>query len=633
MIRIRRLETRFFLASCLLVATTIAGGLASAIRFARLSRVVGDTLRESRAAIDLAATLAGALEREDDALLLSLGGDAARARQELAEERRIFERAAARLGGLAHEREEEEAAAALRRHAEAYRAAGDDLLAAARAPDASERYHRYVNPLLREAVADCDRIRELNFLGMQRAGIEARDEAERATVVVAVVSLAALVTSIIVSLHLARAVVQPIREMTASVEAIRTGDFDRRVAAGTEDEIGRLGEGFNRMAEALAEFRRMNLGEVLRAKETLEATLAALPDAVFVIAPDGRVESLNRPARDVLAASGRAAATRLEDLPLSAEGQEAARRALAGEPSRARADLRRAITLAIEGRPRKLLPMAVPIRELAPGRSGAVAILYDVTDFARLDELRTEVVAVASHELKTPLTTLRMNLLLLREAAGGLTAREQEIVATAVVGCEELASTVDELLDLTRIEAGQLRLSLERVELRAAIDQAARAVRARFEEAGIALRTAVEGDEPALVRGDPARLGVVLRNLLDNALKYTPRGGEVAVEASSGRNAGAGGGGILQIAVTDSGPGIAEEFRERVFEKFFRVEHERPERAAGPAQGAGIGLYLCRQIVEAHGGTIRCEAPPGGRGARFVVRLPTGLTEMALAPA
>jgi NtrC-family two-component system sensor histidine kinase KinB len=280
-----------------------------------------------------------------------------------------------------------------------------------------------------------------------------------------------------------------------------------------------------------------------------------------------------------------------------------------------RAELSHAFSVSLNDHQRKFLLMAIPIPEFSAERYGAVAVLYDVTEFARLDELRSELVAVASHELKTPLTTLRVNLLLLGESADNLTPRQQEILTAASLGCQELASTIDELLDLTRIEAGQLRLVQDTIDLSVVIEQAVSALRPRYEDAGIALQVRREG-ERALVRGDAARLGIVFTNLLTNALTYTPRGGAVSIEMALRQNTGRDGKQLLQIAVTDTGPGIPIEFRERVFEKFFRVEHHRAGGANG-ARGAGIGLYLCRQIVEAHGGRIWCEPNNNERGTRI----------------
>ena len=118
-----------------------------------------------------------------------------------------------------------------------------------------------------------------------------------------------------------------------------------------------------------------------------------------------------------------------------------------------------------DGTVQRLLPRVVPVPGLHAQQSGAILVLYDVTDLARLDEMRSELVAVASHELQTPLTTLRMTLLMLQEASDGLPARERELVATSLIGVEQLTETVHEFLDLTRIEAGELRLNLEPVHL------------------------------------------------------------------------------------------------------------------------------------------------------------------------
>jgi NtrC-family two-component system sensor histidine kinase KinB len=144
-------------------------------------------------------------------------------------------------------------------------------------------------------------------------------------------------------------------------------------------------------------------------------------------------------------------------------------------------------------------------------------------------------------------------------------------------------------------------------------------VRASCDEAGIALQLRLE-DAPRTVWGDAARLQVVLANLLLNAVKYTPRGGSITIAARA-RPQDGDPHARLELAVTDTGPGIPEEYRRRVFEKFFRVEHHRAGADEG-VRGSGIGLYLAEQIVVAHRGTIRCEAGDDGRGTRIVLELP-----------
>jgi two-component system, NtrC family, sensor histidine kinase KinB len=638
---LQSLQTRFILAGCLLVMTTVGSGLWSGLTFARLSAVVGDTLRESQETIDETTALASSLEREDDALLLALTGDADRARRELLVEREHGDASYARLVEILRTGSpaERSMAQTLGQEMEDYRKAGAAMIGGAGRPEALETYHKRVNPLLRQAVNSCGRIREENFVSMQQAGVRARDEANAATWIVAGVVVGTLFLATGVAVWLARSVVGPVLALTASVEAVRQGDFERRVSLSSGDELGQLATGFNRMAETLGEYRRSSLGELLAAKTTLEATLNALPDAVFVLAPDSTLAALNVPALAILEACQVGQAQRLRDLPLKPEHRAALDEALAGRacvPSRTNFGL--TLDVAVNGQPHRFLLTAVPIPEFEPHGTGAVVVLDDVTEFARLDELRSELIGVASHELKTPLTTLHMNLLLLSERADNLNPRQSEMLTAARQGCEELGSAIDELLDVTRIEAGQLRLDFAPVDIAMLIGQVLRGLQPRFEDAHIRCEIVREQEPtgvgrangvpptPAWVWGDAARLRTVLTNLLTNALKYSPAGSSVTVRIGSEQQAGADPHTVLQVAVTDAGPGVPVAFRERVFEKFFRVEHHLGSDQNG-VRGTGIGLYLCREIIKAHGGRIGCEANETGRGACFRFTLPRVRTQ------
>jgi two-component system, NtrC family, sensor histidine kinase KinB len=617
----QRLRTRFVVAGCLFVLAAVASGAWGAYTVLALSRVIEATLRAGQQRIDLTATLANALEREDDALLLAITGAVDQAQAQLRSQRALFDATADRLARLLTAGEEQAVLGSLRANVEAYRAAGDALLARARDPHVIGLYHASVNPVLRRAVRDAAALRTLTFGAMERASLGGRQQARRAIGVMAGVSLLAVVVSTLGVVHLARTVVRPIRDLTESVDALRLGHFDRRVPVASTDELGRLAREFNRMAEALSEFRRSNLGEVVRAKDTLETTLAALPEAVIVVDPDGQIASLNPLAQAVLRAAGATPATRLEHLPIAAEDRRAVAEALLGLRSNGGpSPSRRTVSVTLDGRACRFALAVVPIPGLSGGRHGAVIVLTDVTDFVRLDELRAELIALVSHELKTPLTTLRMNLLLLGERPEALTPRQRGVLAAAIAGCEDLAGTIDELLDLSRIEAGQLRLALAPVDLSALVDQAVRRFQPRYAEAGVDLLVRGQG-AGAVALGDAPRLALVVSNLLSNALNYSHEGGQVSIGVSSRQNARAEGPDTVQVAVTDTGPGIPEEFRERVFEKFFRVEGPRAVRRTGVA-GAGFGLYLCRQIMEAHGGIIRCEAGEQGRGTTMTLELP-----------
>ena len=485
--------------------------------------------------------------------------------------------------------------------------------------DALVQYHQTANPLLRRAVALTTRIRDRHFELARDAVAGAGAEAAAARRAVLLITLAALGIAVAVSWHLTNAVVGPLRRLTRGANAIREGRFDERMHVGTRDELGALASAFNQMSDDLAEFRRTNISEVLRAKNTLEATLEALPDAVLLLDAVGNVQAMNRAALRTLTSAGVQTPRSLRDLTLPGLDLDALATAITAPVVAAPSvDLTRTVRVEENGDSRRLLPRVVPVPPATGQKAGAVLVLSDVTDLARLDEMRSELVAVASHELQTPLTTLRMTLLMLKEGAGGLPPRYRELVETSLIGVEQLGEIVREFLDLARIEAGQLRLACEPVHLPRVVDASLKRVEGQARERSIRVR-AVNDRDALPVWGDALRLRVVLDNILSNALKYTPADGSIVVEcrARAATNAQP----EVLVRVIDTGPGVPAAYSTRIFDKFFRIEHHQVEQRP-TARGAGIGLYMCRQIIELHGGTIACEPGPDGRGTCISVTLP-----------
>jgi signal transduction histidine kinase len=227
---------------------------------------------------------------------------------------------------------------------------------------------------------------------------------------------------------------------------------------------------------------------------------------------------------------------------------------------------------------------------------------------SRSEDLRRRMVADIAHELRTPLTNLgaqveAMEDGLLPANAGTLSSLREE---TGL-----LARLVDDLQDLALAEAGQLRLDLSRVSVEETARAAIAALRPSAAAAAVELESEIEANLPP-ARADRERLAQILRNLLANAITHSPRGGAVRLAARRD-------GERLEIAVSDDGPGIAPEHRERIFDRFYRVDPSR-SRATG---GAGLGLAIVRQLARAQGGDARAESEPG-RGARFIVTLPAG---------
>jgi NtrC-family two-component system sensor histidine kinase KinB len=614
------LRLRFGVAAVLLVCTTVTASVWTLAALSRLSGVVTDTVRESEAVTAVTSKLSGALEREDDAVLLVLAGDQ-RGTAVLAQERLVVDQALADLFDVLGPADEQELARPLESELQAYRRAGDGVIAVASEREALVQYHQKANPVLRRAVALTIVIRDRHFELARRAVTAARDQASASRRAVLLITVAALGFAVLVAWNLTSTVVGPLRRLTRGANAIREGRFDERIEVASRDELGELASAFNQMAEDLTEFRYTNVGEVVRAKNTLEATLEALPDAVVLLDADCRILSMNRAALTAFEAAGVRGPRSLDDLRIDGLDQVAIARAIkAGAGAAPVTDLAHTIPVDRDGTLQRLLPRVVPVSGLSAQQVGAILLLYDVTDIARLDEMRSELVAVASHELQTPLTTLRMTLLMLQEASDVLPARQRELVATSLIGVEQLTDTVHEFLDLTRIEAGELRLNLELVHLHGLLSEVVQRAEPQASAQGVDLEWTVEPHLPS-VRGDQRRLRVVFDNIVSNALKYTPPGGTVSLNSVRSLSNGNGTSDHVVVSITDTGPGVPPAFRARIFDKFFRLEHQQPEDRPH-ARGAGIGLYMCRQIVELHGGHIECTGGLADHGARITVELP-----------
>ncbi|HLV79743.1 MAG TPA: ATP-binding protein, partial [Chthonomonadaceae bacterium] len=239
---------------------------------------------------------------------------------------------------------------------------------------------------------------------------------------------------------------------------------------------------------------------------------------------------------------------------------------------------------------------------------GAVAVLEDITHLRELDRLKTEFISVASHELRTPVTSLLLSVQLMQEgAAGALTPPQQEIVAAQREDLERLERMMRDLLDITRLEAGVMPPRFEIARPQELVAAAVEAVTAQAEAKGICLAGDAPADLPP-VRADRAQIQRVLVNLISNAVRHTPEGGRIAVSARAEGN-------MVAFRVQDTGAGIPKEYLSRIFERFVQV----PGATRG---GAGLGLSIARTIVGAHGGAISAESEPG-QGSTFTFTLPT----------
>ncbi len=403
---------------------------------------------------------------------------------------------------------------------------------------------------------------------------------------------------------LARAILRPVKTLTASASALGDGDWDREVPVASRDELGELARTFNVMAAKLRAYRDATTAKVVRARRTMEATLTSTPDPLFVIARDGTHEVRNPAAEAVAAApefSGGFPAGLAENL------QEVLRTGNHYLP----ASYDRVVTARPGGEERHYLPRILAIGDELTGFGGAALILQDVTKFRLLDDAKSNLVGTVSHELKTPLTSLRMAIyLMLEQNMGPLTAAQRDLLETARDGADRLLRILNDLLDIARLESGASQLNRRVVVIDGLLADMAREMKPITDEAGQNIVVEVQ-DGLGSICVDPERLRHVFINLLNNASKYSPSETDITLYARKADE------GFVRFGVSDRGPGVPVDHQARIFERFFRVPGQTKK-------GAGIGLTIARDIVIAHGGSIACESRPGG-GSDFYFLMPSGM--------
>jgi two-component system, NtrC family, sensor histidine kinase KinB len=407
-----------------------------------------------------------------------------------------------------------------------------------------------------------------------------------------------------------RTIVAPVRAVTESATAIGAGNLDQVVPIMSDDELGRLAAAFNTMARQLREFRQSHKAQLIRAQRTSQATIDSFPEPVLVVDWERRVEMANPAARRLFGLPQRESGN--GPLPVW-EPPDALREPLAAALREQREyvpeGFDKVIVLHQGEEHHSYLPRVLPIRD-ASATLGAAVLLENVTRFRLLDEVKTNMVATVSHELKTPLTSIRLVIhLLLEEQAGPLQPKQLELLIDARDNAERLLTMINNLLDLARLERGSGQLTLEAESPAALLRAAYEAFLPRARDRGVEL--VLEKPEcPEKVLVDRDRLEHALQNLLDNALAHTPQGGRITLAAEPADDG-------LVLSVSDTGSGIPAEYLPHVFERHFRVPGDM---APG---GTGLGLAIVREIATAHGGTVECRSTPGKRTV-FCMKLPHG---------
>ena len=477
---------------------------------------------------------------------------------------------------------------------------------------AAKFYHETVLPSFKSVRSQCIELREINQETMFGASSTANEVADRAFWSVFTIGSISVVTGLGFSLLLAGLIVKPVHQIINATQKISEGDYDVAVKAISHDELGVMANDFNLMVKKLKAYRDLNVRQILSEKHKSEAIIRSIDDGLIVLNSELKVEEINPTAAGIFDKTpDEIKGNHLLEINKDEKLYNYIKQALeTGSIEKDEDPNANILTIDKGQRQQHYLFSVTPV---VAGKNkeavvSMVLLLRDVTRLKELDRLKSEFVMAASHELRTPLTSMGMSISLLKEKAiDKLDSKESELLLAADEEVQRLKALVNDLLDISKIEAGKMDIEFDSVPVELIFEKAVGVLKNQAEEKAIELTYEPVSDLPN-IEADVNKITWVLTNLISNSLRYTEANGFIKLSAEQA-------GSQIHISVADNGAGIPYEYQSRIFDKFVQV---KTEKALG---GTGLGLAICKEVVRAHGGTIWVDSQTD-QGSTFTFTIP-----------
>jgi two-component system, NtrC family, sensor histidine kinase KinB len=460
-----------------------------------------------------------------------------------------------------------------------------------------------------ELHARLDDLIEMNRTAMFRADSGTNRLSERLTVEFAVGLIVLLIAGVALAGTLAWKISEPLTELADRLRNFSLQEPSLRLGKQPLAELETVASEFNKMAERLERFEKLNVDRLIYEKSKTEAIIESLEDGVVMVDPQGLVMHINEIAAIILGCEREQAFGRpFDDLgsnhPHYLRVRDAFRR-LAKSPTEAQ---RIEVDLYMRGRDHTYVLKSVPLRQDGGQSLGTTLIFQDITYVRDQDRARTSLVATLSHELKTPVTSLGLSAGLLERDKETLGPKQQKFLVAIREDIVRMRRLVNDLLDVARGSSRMIAIRNLEIDLCHLVEAVSKAFQLQADQQGVTLSTSLDPSIPK-IGGDPVKLSWALSNLISNALRYTPGGGTVTISSQEDT-------GTVRLKVSDTGPGIPPEFKEHLFERFAQWDVNGAEPGS-----AGLGLAIVKEIIEGHGGRIFVNSRVGV-GTCFTVELP-----------
>lgn len=443
---------------------------------------------------------------------------------------------------------------------------------------------------------DISSIMELNLRALNNKNLAAQASADNAKTMITVILTICLLLGVTFIVNFPSLVADPVARLTEGIKGVGARNYSERIHLNRKDEFGELANAFNTMAERLDEYEHSNLAKILFEKQRAEAVINSLKDASIGIDNKGMVLFANQEALQLLSLSNADILGRSQE---EVKKQNDLFRFLVNEQHNI------PFKIVVDGKENYFTKEIMELTH-QDQKTGVVIVLKNITPFKELDVAKTNFIATVSHELKTPLASSDFSLKLLEdERIGSLTTEQKELVQNLKEDNKRLLRILSELLDLSQVESGKIQLTLQETSAILLVEKAIAAVSAVAREKKIDIRVN-NGNLVGEVYADDEKCAWVLNNFLTNAIRYSAEGNviEVAIRPSGNQ---------IEFSVRDFGKGIDPQYKEKIFDRYFRVP--------GSKEGTGLGLAICKEFIEAQGGKIGVESTPG-EGSLFYFTLP-----------
>lgn len=403
---------------------------------------------------------------------------------------------------------------------------------------------------------------------------------------------------------------KPLNELYLALEEMSNKNYTKRLHVGSTDEFARLAISFNKMSSKIAEFENLNLEKVLIEKRRTETIIEHLQDGIIGVSAQNKIIFINQVAEILLDMSSEEAVDRY--IPDLIVNNDILYHVMVDLMEVEKGQLFAEKTVKVPSADRDLFfsrqVMSLPEAE---DLSGLIILLKNITKFTEMDAAKTHFIATISHELKTPLAATRLSLGLLRDKRlGQLNEDQADLIGDIEQATERLFALTGEILQLSQIESGKIKINLKPAEVDDLVSYTLQAVKVSAEQKFLSVKADIAPNLPVFFV-DVDKIKWVIINFLTNAIRYAPQKSEVKLSIYSDDK------GII-FSVNDKGKGISEMYHLKIFEKYFQIPNAEGDI---DKKGSGLGLAICREFIEAHKGEIWVESEVG-KGATFFFWLP-----------